>query len=218
MLISIPAAMGLMVLARPVVYVLYPQAGTLGLVAGLLRVLAVSVVFYGLSTLSNGVLQGTGYVNRPVIHAAAALVVQTAVLVPLLLWTKADLYALAAAAITYSFCMCLFNGLSMRKKLRYRQEMVKTFLIPTIASLPMGVVAWLAYQGSNSLFILSGALEKGEMNWLYNCICLIPAIGLALPTYFALVVKLGAVGKAELAAMPGGRTLVSIGKKLHLLR
>ncbi|MCI5585070.1 MAG: polysaccharide biosynthesis protein [Lachnospiraceae bacterium] len=218
MLISIPAAVGLAVLARPVVYVLYPQAKTLELVAGLLRVLAVSVVFYGLSTLSNGVLQGTGYVNKPVIHAAVALVVQTAVLVLLLLFTGADLYALAAAAITYSFCMSLFNGISMRKKLRYRQEMRKTFLIPTLASLPMGMAAWLVYQGGSSLFVLSGLINRGEMNWLYNCICLAAAILIAAPIYFALVIKLGAVGKAELAAMPGGRRIAGIGEKLHLLK
>ncbi len=218
MLISVPAAVGLAVLAKPVVYVLYPQEGTLELVAGLLRVLSVSVVFYGLSTLSNGVLQGTGYVNKPVIHAAIALVIQAAVLVLLLLFTKSDLYALAAAAITYSACMSLFNGISMRKKLGYRQEMVKTFFIPLLASIPMGAAAWLVYHGVTGLFVLAGLLEKGKMNWLYNCICLVPALLAAVILYFVFIIKLGAVRKKELKAMPGGRTLVRLARKLHLLK
>lgn len=217
MLISIPAAMGLVILAKPVVYVLYPQAGTLELVTGLLRVLSVSVIFYGLSTLSNGVLQGTGYVNKPVIHAALSLVIQTLVLVLLLLYTPLDLYALPVAAICYSVCMSVFNGYSMRKKLGYRQEGFKTFLIPVLASGLMGLVAWLIYEGSTRLFVLGGMLEQGEMNWFYNLLCLAMAVLAAVPTYFGLVIKLGAIGKRELEAMPGGRTIVGIVKKLHLL-
>lgn len=217
MLVSIPAAVGLIVLAKPIVYVLYPQAGTLDLVAGLLRVLAISVVFYGLSTLSNAVLQGTGYVNKPVIHAALALAVQTPVLILLLLYTPLDLYALPVAAICYSACMSLFNGISMKKKLGYRQEGIKTFLIPTLASLFMGLVAWLIYEGSSRLFVLGGMLKPGEMNWLYNLLCLVMAVLVAIPTYFGLVIKLGGVGKRELEAMPGGRTIVGIVRKLHLL-
>ena len=72
MLISIPAAAGMAVLAKPIVFILYPQQDTLDMVASLLAILAISVVFYGLSTLTNGVLQGTGYVNKPVTHAAIA--------------------------------------------------------------------------------------------------------------------------------------------------
>ena len=96
--------------------------------------------------------------------------------------------------------------------------MRKSFLIPTLASLPMGMAAWLVYQGGSSLFVLSGLINRGEMNWLYNCICLAAAILIAAPIYFALVIKLGAVGKTELAAMPGGRRIAGIGEKLHLLK
>ena len=217
MLVSIPAATGLAVLAKPVVYALYPQAGTLNMTAGLLRVLSISVVFYSISTLSNGVLQGTGYVNKPVIHAALSLVLQTLVLVLLLLCTKVDLYGMALAAICYSLSMSILNGLSMKKKLGYRQEIKKTFIIPLMASVPMGLTAWLIYEGSTILFAFAGLLEKGEMNWLYNGICLVMAVLAAIPTYFSLVIRLGAVGKRELESMPGGRTILGIVRKLHLL-
>lgn len=85
MLISIPAAVGLCVLAKPVTQVLFPQKESLDMAAGLLCALAVSVIFYALSTLSNAVLQGIGKVNVPVINSAIALVVQTGAAVVLLL-------------------------------------------------------------------------------------------------------------------------------------
>lgn len=218
MLISIPAAVGLAVLAKPVVYVLYPQKGTVDMVARLVQVLAVSVVFYGLSTLSNAVLQGTGYVNKPVIHAAVALVIQAGVLAALLYFTPMDLYALAVAAICYSFCMCVMNGISIRKKLQYRQEVFRTFVLPVVASLWMGAIAWLIYEGCDGILNLAGLGTTGELGWWNNILCLIPAFLSGVLVYFALVIKLGAISGRELAAMPKGGTLVSVAKKLHLLK
>ena len=217
MLISIPAAVGMAVLAKPVVFVLYPQQGTLDMVAKLLQVLAVSVVFYGLSTLTNGVLQGTGYVNKPVIHAAIALAIQSLILVVLLMFTPLDIYALALAAVCYSFCMCVMNGFSIRKKLGYKQEVIRTFMIPAVAALGMGIVAFLVYQGMNLSLAAMGLLEKGTMHWGWNLVCLLPAVLIAVVVYFALVIKLGALNGEELKALPKGRTLVRIAEKIHLL-
>ena len=217
MLISIPSAVGLMVLAKPIVFILYPQKGTLDVVAGLLQVLAISVVFYGLSTLTNGVLQGTGYVNKPVTHAAIALVIQSLVLVALLVFTPLDIYALAIAAVCYSLCMCIMNGVSIRRKLGYHQEVVRTFLIPGAAALWMGATAFLVYQGMNLVLVQLGMLEKGSMHWGLNCVCLVPSVLIAVIVYFALVIKFGAVSRQELGAMPKGRNLVRVAEKLHLL-
>lgn len=217
MLISIPSAVGLAVLAKPVVFILYPQQDTLDMVARLLQVLAISVVFYGLSTLTNGVLQGTGYVNKPVIHAAIALVIQSLVLVALLVFTPLDIYALAVAAVCYSFCMCIMNGLSIRRKLGYRQEVVRTFLIPAAAALWMGAAAFLVYKGMNLIMVAAGLLEKGTMHWGLNCVCLLPAVLIAVIIYFALVIKFGALSRAELRAMPKGAVLVRAAEKIHLL-
>ena len=217
MLISIPAAVGLGVLAKPVVFILYPQPATLDTVAKLLQILAVSVVFYGLSTLTNGILQGSGYVNKPVIHASASLVIQTLVLVVLLLFTPLDIYALALAAVCYSLCMCILNGISIRRKLGYKQEVTRTFIIPALAALIMGVVVFFTYAGMNLIMVSFGMLEKGTMHWGLNCVCLIPSILIAVIVYFALIIKLGAVSRAELTAMPKGRSLVRIAEKLRLL-
>lgn len=217
MLISIPAAVGMAVLAKQVVFVLYPQQGTLDMVAKLLQILAISVVFYGLSTLTNGVLQGTGYVNKPVIHAAIALAIQSLVLVLLLTFTPMDIYALAMAAVCYSFCMCVMNGFSIRKKLGYQQEIVRTFMIPAAAAVIMGAVAFFVYQGMNLILVALGLLEKGTMQWAMNCICLVPSVLIAVVVYFGLVIKLGGVNREELKALPKGRTLVRLAEKIHLL-
>ncbi len=214
MLISIPSAVGLFVLAKPIVLLLYPQKASVDIVAALIRTMAVAVVFYALSTLTNAVLQGTGKVNKPVTHALFALIIQTLILVPLLLYTNLDLYALCIATVLYSFLMCIMNGYSIKKHLSYDQEMFRTFLLPFLAALGMGIVTAGVYYGLAKGMELAG-FTGSEM--LQNIICLIPSLIAAVLTYFALAIKSGAIRKNELKSMPKGHILLRVAQKLHLI-
>ena len=218
MLISIPSAIGLFVLAKPVVLLLYPQKATVDIVAALIRTMAVAVVFYGLSTLTNAVLQGTGKVNKPVVHALCALIVQTLILVLLLLYTDLDLYALCVATVVYAFLMCVLNAFSIRKHLKYEQELFKTFVLPAIAAFWMGLVTAGVYFGLDRGIVLLAEVSQLEISQMVrNILCLVPALFVAVMVYFMLVIKLGAVSRNELKNMPKGYVLVRVAEKLHLL-
>ena len=43
--------------------------------------------------------------------------------------------------------MCVLNNIAVRKSLHYKQEWLRTFVVPGLASLIMGVLAYLSYQG-----------------------------------------------------------------------
>ena len=205
MMLAIPSAVGLMVLARPVVQFIYPQKEALDMASNVLRVLAVTVILSGLSTLTNAVLQGIGKVNTPVIHAVIALVVQIGILAALLFYTDLNLYALAIANIAYSLLMCILNHAAVKKYLGYREDIVKTYLLPGLAACWMGAAAYGAYQGVYYLIKL-------------NRISLVIALGVAVVVYFVLVIRMGAVNEAELKSFPKGAMLVHIAKKMHILR
>ena len=83
MLISIPCAVGIGVLAEPILEMLHLSDES-GLAAIMLRYGAVSIVFFSLSTLSNGLLQGINKMKEPVKNAALALVLHIIVLVVLM--------------------------------------------------------------------------------------------------------------------------------------
>ncbi|MCM1261919.1 MAG: polysaccharide biosynthesis protein [Butyrivibrio sp.] len=205
MLIAIPAAVGLFVLARPVVQFIYPQKEALDTAGALVRVLAVTVVLYGLSTLTNAVLQGIGKVNIPVIHSAVSLAVQVVILVLMLLYTDLDLYALAGANIAYSLMMCILNQFSVMKYLSYKQDVKKTYLKPILAAIIMGAVAYGVYQG---IFFL---IKE-------NRISVVVSIAFAAAVYFILIIKLGVVNEEELRSFPKGVFLVHLAKKIHLIK
>lgn len=204
MFLSIPSAVGLTVLAKPVTLLLYPQKASVDTVSYLLAAMSISIIFYALSTISNAVLQGIGKVNLPVVNAAVALVIQTVVLVPLLLTTDLGLYTLVIATVLYSFLMCILNGISVKKELKYKQEIIKTFLIPGWAAILMGAAAFGVYHG---LYLLVHM----------NVVCLAAAILVAVPIYFVLTIKMGAVGRKDLLALPKGTLFVRVAEKCHLI-
>jgi stage V sporulation protein B len=205
MLISIPSAVGLAVLSKPIMQLLFPQRDSLDLAAQLLAMIAPAVIFYSLSTLSNGILQGIGKVNLPVRNAAIALAVQTALLVGLLAWTDLDLYALVICLLVYSFLMCVLNSLSVRKCIGVRENFKTMFLLPAIAAALMGAAAKGTYMG---LHCFLGS----------NVLCLVPAMLVAVVVYFVAILKIGAVGRKQLLGFPKGQWIVAMAEKCHLLK
>ena len=207
MIISIPCAVGLFVLARPVTCLLFPantQASE-DLATGLLMALAISIVFYALSTLNSQILQGLGRMNVPIVNAAVALGVQTVVVVVLLFFTKLDLYSVVIANIVYSGIMCVLNQLAVRKAIGYRQEIMRTFIIPLLASAFMGAVAWAVYEG----FLLMTKSPR---------ISVIPAVLIGAAAYFALLILFRGVTEEELRGFPKGHLLVRLAKKCRLMK
>lgn len=205
MLISIPCAVGLFVLARPVTALLFTNtAESEELATKLLMALAPSVIFYALSTLNSQILQGIGKLNAPIIHAATALGIQSVVAVALLFLTNLDLYSIAIANTLYSGIMCVLNQYTVRKALGYRQEIKRTFVIPLIASLFMGAAAWAVYEG---LFLLTNSRQ----------ISVIPAILVGAVVYFVFLLLLKGVTEKELRGFPKGYLLVKAAKKCRLL-
>lgn len=212
MLISIPAAIGIGVLARPVMMVLFPQMGSLELASRLLMGLSATIIFYGLSTLTNAVLQGIGRVNVPVINAVIALVVQTGVLVPILYYTDLGVYGVMIATVVYSLLMCILNNIFMRKYLDYKQEIDKTFARPLFSSIIMGAAAFGIYKGMDYLL---GMFMTSV--YFKNLIALLIAVAVGAALYFILVIKLKAVKEEDLKALPKGHMVVKIAKKMRLL-
>lgn len=206
MIISIPCAVGIFVLARPMTGLLFkntPESEDLA--TSLLMTLAVSVIFYALSTLSSQILQGLGRLNAPIINAGAGLAVQTAAAVLLLFFTELDLYSIVVAKILYSVVVCILNQAAVRRASGYRQEIVRTFLIPLLVSVLMGGFSWAVYEGLLMLTKSPG-------------ISVIPAILLGACFYFAMLLLFRGVSEEELRCFPKGGLLVRAAKRCRLLR
>lgn len=201
MLIAIPAAVGLGVLASPVIRLLFSDAAKLP--ADLMRMGSVAVVFFALSTITNAILQGINNMRKPVIHSAISLGVHIVLLYIMLKFLNLGVYALVIGNVTFALLVCILNWISVGKLLNYKQEVKKTFIIPTVCSLIMGAIAYLVYSLLNSR--------------LPSSISTILAVIAGVLVYGVLLLLFKDVTEAELIDMPFGRTLARIAVKLHLL-
>lgn len=169
MFISIPAAVGLAVLAYPITRLLFPN--TNGTAGTLLLIGAVTIIFNTNSNVSNGVLQGIGKANLPMWNAAIALVINVGLLVALLQLTSLGIYAVLVATIVYSIVICILNDISMKKYIHYKNPWGTVYLCPLLASISMGVAAGGIYYllelvtGSNLISLLF-AIAIGGMIYL----------------------------------------------------
>lgn len=204
MLIAFPSAMGLAVLAEPIIRLIFPssnyEVGAIMLMTG-----SSCVIFYALSTVTSGVLQSIDQMNLPVIHSLISLIIHVVLVYALLKFTNLGAYALVIGNVTYPILVCYLNAKSVRKCLGFRQEVTKTFCIPLLASFIMGIVTYGVYQ---VFFLLTHRIY----------IAIFPAIAVAVLVYFVLVLKLGGVSRTELYEFPMGRRMSILADKLKLLR
>lgn len=189
MLILIPATVGMSVLSYPIMGVIFPQKETIITASMLLALGSPAVAFYGLSTLSNGILQSLGEVNVPLKNATSALIAHC-ILVPVLLFlTPLGLYALLIGNCTYALHVCYLNQRALKRKLHYKQEIRRTYFLPIIASLFMGIVVGACYYG---LFYLTHKVF----------IPLILSVILGIMVYFIVILYFYADHPQELDGIP----------------
>lgn len=203
MIIAIPCAVGLAVLGYPIISLLFQQENA-RLAASLLRIGAASIIFYSLSTITNSVLQGIDKMKLPVKHAAISLLIHTIILVILLVLFHLNVYAVVIADMLFPLFVCILNSHSLAKYIGYKQEIVKTFLLPLLSAVIMGAITF-------------GTYKVGILVLKNNAICTILSVMLSVLVYGVLLLILKVVDEEELYRFPKGRTIVSIAKKLHLL-
>lgn len=203
MIIAYPCAVGMGVLASPIMQLVYNDSSAIA--GGLLRAGALSIIFFSLSTLSNGLLQGINRMKAPVINAAIALILHIVCLLVMMFGFRLNIYAVVYANALFAFFMCALNALSIKKYSGYHQEIRKTFLIPTASSAVMGIVVYLTYK---LLYVMIHS----------NAIATIAAIVIGAITYFVTMLLLKGLAEEELLRFPKGHVLVNIARKMHFLR
>ena len=150
MLILIPAAVGMGVLAYPVMGLIFPQPKTLKIASTALTLGAPAIVLYGLSTLSNGILQAIGAVKVPLRNAAKALVVHVVILVLMLVLVPSQfldvgIYLLVIGTMLYALQMCISNQYALNRLVGYHVNFKTAVLLPLVASILMGACAYGSY-------------------------------------------------------------------------
>lgn len=201
MVIAIPCCVGFIVMAKPVLSLLY--SGNIDIPASMLQLGAITVVFYCMSTVTNAILQGINKMTTPVKHAAVSLVIHLAAVVFMLVICKWNIYSLVVGNIIFSLSMCILNSRSIKRATNYRQEVKQTFLIPLEAAAIMGIITFAAN------YVIGNILPE-KMTTLI-------ALMIAVAVYAVCLLKFGALTPSEIRSMPKGAQIYKLLNKFHLI-
>ncbi|MEE1031229.1 MAG: polysaccharide biosynthesis protein [Ruminococcus sp.] len=204
MFLCIPAAVGLSVLAFPIMKLLFPSSSELSGI--LLMVGSISVIFSALSTITNGVLQAIGQAKIPLRNSAISLVLNVITVAAVsYLFPQIGVFSVLIASLVFAVCMCVLNAISLKKYLGHKNDFVNGYGKPLAASAGMGVVAGVVYYGLHAVLPI-------------NIICLAVAVVLGVITYMILYVKVTGTTAEQLRKFPMGRYMVKALRMIRVLR
>ncbi len=207
--IAVPAAVGLAVLASPVIRILYPSANPWA-AGALLAVGAVSVIFYSFSTVTNGVLQGLGHPSAPVKNAAIALVVNAVVAAVLVAFTPLGVMGVLIATVVYAATVTFLNARSLKRYLKYEHKLRDLLFAPLKAALVMGVVVAIIYWPPAIFLshIFSRYLPSAGLTAL--------AVVIGIFVYVIVYMKSTKMSDEEMRRLPMGTKLLGLMRRLHI--
>ena len=202
MIIAIPCAVGLIVLASPIQRLLFGDATKLA--AGLLIWGSISVIFYSISTMSNAMLQAIDKMRVPVINAIISLIVQAIAILIAMFVFHAGIYSVIAANIVFSLLMCILNGRAVFHASGFKPDIRKTFVLPAVAAVLMGFVTRMIY------IVLYNITLSNAFSTIIAIIC-------AIILYAVFLLKSGSLTESEILSFPKGNVILKIAKKAHLM-
>jgi len=142
MILSIPAAVGLGVLAYPIIALLFPAQPGGGV---LLQVGASSIVFISLTHVLTGTLQGLGHVRLPIVAAFFGVIIKIPVNYFLIANTRINVLG---AVISTIVCYIVAAGIAMYflyRKTGILLGLGNAFIKPLLAATGMGMVCYVTH-------------------------------------------------------------------------
>ena len=202
MLIAIPSFIAFLAMPNQILSLLY--VGNIDIPAKMLRLGAITVIFYCFSTVTNSILQGLNKMTTPVKHGLISLGIHLVAVFVMLVVLKWEIYGLVGGNIVFSLSMCVLNAKALRKTAGYHQELGKTFFQPLGAAAIMGLALLITWNAC-------ALVLPEKVATLFSML-------LAVVVYVISLLKIGGLDADDILALPKGETLLTLCYKCHLMK
>ncbi len=146
-LLSLPCAVGLMVLSKPIMGLLGGYTGVqLDFAAKLLTLLGISVFMRAVVLFTNSLMQANGHANIPVINMLTVGAVRMGLVFLLVGNPKLGLLAVPALTALGNAVTALLNLICLAKVVPHKSAIARNVLRPLIPALLMGAAAFGTWQ------------------------------------------------------------------------
>lgn len=197
-LLSLPTSMGIALYSTPILSLLFSgQEEAVALSAPLLSVLGISVVFSGMITTTNAVLQSYRQTLRPIISMAIGSVIKTVLAFILIGIPEIGVYGAPISTLACNITITLINLLFLGKRLPVSSKhsgIWQTFMRPFWASLCSIALSY-------GVFVLSlNVIHSDKLSFLI-------ALPVAVAAYCIFVFLFRAVSVEDMEEIPLWNTL-----------
>lgn len=201
LLILIPCAIGFIVLADPILKMLYPNASD---GAHILQIAAVTMVFVGINHTIQGSLFGLGKMYTPALALLIGCVIKIGLNLVLITNPNINIYGAVISSFICQFVVFMIVYITMKRNIKVKFEPVKHIVKPLLAGLIMGVVIFFI----NYLF--NGVIR--------NSILTIINIMIGAVVYLISVFALKILSKDEILMLPKGEKIYNLLVKLKFYK
>ncbi len=200
-LLSIPASMGIVLYARPILSLLFSgQERAVDIAAPLLAMLGASVLFSGMITTTNAILQSYRQTVKPIISMAIGSAIKLVSAYILIGIPEVGVYGAPVSTLICNITVSAINVWFIGKRIPKSSKnsgLGKIYIRPTVASILSIAASFGAYMG-----ILTYT-EDTRLSFL-------AALCVAVAAYIPLVFVFGAVSREDISDIPMGEKLLSI--------
>ena len=201
--LAIPMGVGLAVLAKPIMDVLYPGSHLAG--AGLLQIMGIASFFVCLVLMENALLQASGREKLTMVTLITGGVIKIVINWFLVARPDINIYGAPVGTLCSYCAMAAMDYVFMCRTLDHRPRLLRVFTAPLAASALMGLTAWGVF----------GLCQRALMHSrrLGTLIAMCAAILAAVVVYMIAAIFLKAVTKEDMKLIPGGE---KIARFLHM--
>jgi stage V sporulation protein B len=203
MIIGVPCSFGLIILAEPILKLIYPAQPIASDAAPCLAILGAGVVFLCVAQAMAGILQGLGRASLPVVSLLAGVVVKFALTYALTALPAVNINGAAIGSTAGYAAVFLFNIIFVSRSTGVRFDTVLSVVKPVAAGLLMYAVTAAVF------FVCTRVMSGGPATLAAICAAGVSSV--------IAILKFGAVLPGEVALLPKGELIAALLKKLRLL-
>ncbi|MCF6464552.1 putative polysaccharide biosynthesis protein [Clostridium sp. Cult2] len=206
LLIGLPSAFGLFVLARPIIGLLYYKLtqGEIVSTGEILSILSFGVIFLTLVQSLTAILQGLGKPLVPVVNLAIGAVVKVFLTYTLTGIKAINVKGAAISTVSAYLIAALLDLIAVRKYTRLKLGRNEMLIKPLMSAIGMALVAKLVY---TSLINITG-----------DKLSTVIAIIVAAIAYFVLLIVTGSVTEEDFNLFPKGDKIANKLAKFKMLK
>ncbi len=201
MIISIPAAIGMGVLADEILILLFPNHSDGG---DLLKWGALSIIFLALCQIITGILQGIGKVSTPAKNALIGAIIKIPINYFLIAIPSINVIGAIISTTVCYILASILNFRTLKRATKITPDYNSILFKPMIASIVMGVGCYLSYK---FMFYISKS----------NSISTLISIFIAIIVYIVSLAIIGGFKREDLSTLPMGNKAINILDKFNLI-